>query len=358
MMDNSTLTTITQAFVTELSDAAAGKQTSLPFIQHQLPQTTKVRDGETMQVIAIGGSIAKTALIRKTNDTLLIRQRSEKVQPVFRTIQDLETFVLELFDADVSHLAVNFAYPMQPVFENDLLDGVLLHGTKENTFYGLENQRIGAWFAASYAHRFKKPITVSCANDTVCLLLSGMTEYIPKTFAAGIVGTGINAALFLDEKTIVNLEAANFARFPLSEPAKRVDQHSESPGTALFEKETGGAYLYKHFNELIEMKSLPYSPIDSTHTLKKIACNPSHPAHSLAEALITHSAAYIGCMLAAITAFSGRNLTFIMEGSFFWEENIYKQLVEQTLQTLIPDNTFLLTRSEESTILGAAKLLA
>jgi hypothetical protein len=45
-----------------------------------------------------------------------------------------------------------------------------------------------------------------------------------------------------------------------------------------------------------------------------------------------------------------------MEGSFFWDENIYREYVEQYLQVLIPERKITFVSVSDSPFLGAAKL--
>ena len=103
-------------------------------------------------------------------------------------------------------------------------------------------------------HKYHKKIIASTANDTICLLLSGLIDHPWSKIAGGIVGTGLNFAIFLDEHTSVNIEAANFDKFICSDECKEIDSESAKPGAALFEKETAGAYLYRHFNIILEKK--------------------------------------------------------------------------------------------------------
>ena len=70
-----------------------------------------------------------------------------------------------------------------------------------------------------------------------------------------------------------------------------------------------------------------------------------------------HSAALMACQIAGITLFQKRNLTFIMEGSLFWEE-IYRQEVEQFLPELVSSYKVSFDKIADSTIVGAAKLVS
>lgn len=356
-MDIPTLQTIQANFLQELKNAQSGKQTSLAFITHQLPQNPIVKNNEVFQVLVIGGSVCKNAKVIKEKNSISILEMTQKPQPPFITKEDLFSFIEKELLENVSVLALNFAYPLQPVFHNNKLDGVLVSGAKENTFTGLIGKQLGLEIGQHMQQQRNRSITVSVANDTICLLLSGLMKHPWETLAAGIVGTGYNAAFFLDEKKLVNLEAGNFNKFSPSEEEKEVDLHSSAPGLKLFEKEISGAYLYRHFNSILQKKGIDYHPLSSTWELKTLALKNIAPVSELAMQLIEKSASLVACQIGGITLFKQKNMAFVMDGSFFWEEDIYKNLVEQYLQKLIPNFTVTFHEIENTTIIGAAKLV-
>ena len=357
-MDIDQLKTISDNFLKELNDAKAGQKTSLPFIRHKLTTSSLVEEGETFQVLVIGGSVCKSAIVRKKGDGVEILDKHEKEQPAFRTKEDLFSFIDKELDRGVRVLAVNFAYPLTPVFENGRLDGIVVMGVKENSFGNLVGQRLGGEIEEYVKKKYGKEIFVSCANDTICLLLSGLAKHPWDTIAAGIVGTGLNFALFLDEKTAVNLEAANFDKFPLSAEAKEIDSESSIPGGALFEKETSGAYLYRHFNIIIKNRGISHPPLASTWELKKLAMQNDGPASEIAWTLIRRSSALVAAIIAGMTKFYDKDMTFVMEGSFFWGENIFCEFAADYLRDLVPEYTVSFTKVDESPIVGGAKLVS
>lgn len=349
---------ITANFLQELTDAAVGKETSLPFITHQLSPTPLVHEDEVFQVLVIGGSMCKSALVQKKGDAIEIKKISEKQQPPFITRFDTLSFIENELDKNVRILTLNFAYPLTPVFENNKLDGILLAGSKENTFSGLIGKKICEEIEAYIKEKRGQTIKASAANDTICLLLSGLTEYPAMSLAGGIVGTGVNFALFLDDKTAVNLEAANFDKFVQSEEGKEIDASSAYQGRALLEKETSGAYLHKHFNSILKKKNIRYHEITSTWELKKLAFKNIPGASPLANELLSYSANLVACAIAGITLFKKTDLTFVMDGSFFWGEDIYKDAVVNAVKKLVPQHSVSFANIHDNTILGAAKLVA
>lgn len=351
------LTQITQNFLNELKDASKGKHTSLPFIKHKIPEASLVKENEIFQVLVIGGSMGKSALVKKTNNNIVIVHQFEKPLPVFHTKEDFLNFIAELVDPKINVLAVNFAYPLQPIFERGRLDGIFsLGGGKEHSFEGLIGEKVGQNIEKFLKTTRNQDILVSVANDTICLLLSGLTKYKAMELGAGIVGTGLNFAFFLDAHTPVNLEAASFDKFLQTESGKMIDQSSNKPGSALFEKETSGAYLFTHFN--LEAQKLNIGQrLNSTAELSELAKS-QNEAGKLAMEIITRSAELISCQIAGISLFKKSNMTFVLEGSLFWKGYTYKTIVEKTVKQLAPQYNFNFIEMVDSGILGAAKLAA
>lgn len=351
------IVTITHKFCQELQTAQKGEPTSLPFIVHNLALQPIVGKNETFEVIRIGGSIYQKAIVDKRISTLTVNSKMQASLPPLRTAEDLFHFIEKYFDQDIKYIALNFAYPLKPILHDGLLDGTLLNGTKEHAFKGLLGRNVGEEIEKYIAFKFKKKVRVSVANDTVCLLLSGLTKRKWDEIVAGVVGTGINFALFLDKSRIVNLESAFFNKFTQSEEGAEIDKQSLEKGGSLFEKETSGGYLYQHFNLLTKKLGIEHKKISSTFDLDAIAKD-GDPATPLAQQLFDYSASLIACQMAGITLFHKRNLTFIMEGSLFWDGWKYKDNVDKYLKLLVPQYKVKFKFIEDSGILGAAKLIA
>jgi hexokinase len=203
-----------------------------------------------------------------------------------------------------------------------------------------------------------RDIQVASANDTICLLLSGLIHNGWAHLAAGIVGTGLNFAIFLDETTTVNLESANFKGFPQSEAAKFIDSQSAEPGDALYEKEVSGAYLYRHFNYAVEHTPLKVDPVTSTKELENLLKHPDPAVAQAAKDVLLHSASLVACQIAAILEFCGRDLNFIMQGSLYWKGYKYKETVERLVIDLSPHYHASYEQVLHSDLFGAAKIVA
>ncbi len=356
-MDIKILRTITNKFVKELQDAQSGKKTSLPFIVHQLASHPIVAPGETFQVLKIGGSILQKSLLTRPNGEILIKTFEENHLPVMTTKDVFLSVIDKNISTRASVVAINFAYPLKPVFEDGRLDGILINGTKEHAFNGLMGTRVGKTIELYIQSKYGRTIRVSTANDTICLTLAGLTRHTAENLSGGIVGTGMNFAVFLDDTHLVNLEAAGFNKFPQTEEGKQIDMQSIEKGKSLFEKEVSGGYLYHHFNILLTKNQIKHPAIDSTHAMDKLARGNIQGATQLARDLFDHSAALIACQIAGITNFKKRDMIFVMEGSLFWVGWHYKSMVEKYVKQLAPKYTVTFEEIKDCGIYGAAKLV-
>ncbi|MBI3341875.1 hypothetical protein HY024_02020 [Candidatus Curtissbacteria bacterium] len=356
--DNINLKEVEENFLKELNDAKAGKKTSLPFILHKVSTKPIVEEGEVFQVLVIGGTIFRKALVKKENGKLIIHDKEEKYQPPFHHKDDFEHFLEKEISPNVSLIALNFAYPLKPVFENGKIDGILVSGTKENVFGDMIGKRVGREIEKFIQKTQKRKIKVAVANDTVCLLFAGLTKFSWDELAAGVIGTGMNFAFFLNSDTVVNLESGNFNKFPQTPEARLIDTYSTNVGAGLFEKEVAGAYLYKHFNLIRELKSVNHSSIDSTEELDRIAQQRIPDVSALAKALLQNSAELVAAQIGGLMLFKQSSLTFAIEGSLFWLSDAYRKNVQNCLKKICPQYKARFVRIEQSTILGAAKLIA
>lgn len=352
------LPAITKSFASELRSAREGHKTSLPFIRHKLSLKPKVKKDEVFQVLRIGGSIYQNALVKRINGKVAIVKSTQKPLPVFSSEDVFLSFIDNVLNRDVAHLALNFAYPMDPINRDGYLDGKLIMGTKEHEFRGLVGKLVGDTIERHVRDKFRKTIHVALANDTVCLLLSGLTQFTWQGLVGGVIGTGLNFAIFLDEETIVNLEAANFDKFPQSPEGKLVDKASARPGSALIEKEIAGGYLYQHFNIRLHKEGLDFPDIKSTKEMDTVAFKDIPLVSLLAREVSDHSSSLVSCQIAGIADFLKKDCTFIIEGSLFWKGWRYKENVSVTVRQLIPQYQVSFVFVEESGVLGAAKLIS
>ena len=356
-MDISVLQKISTNFTKELELSAKGEETSLAFIKNTIPSFPLVKTGETFQVMVIGGTVFVSALVKKTVDSLEIISVKEDTLPFFYT-KDIFLEFVEKNLSDVSLLTINFGYPLKPLFDDGKLEGILLFGSKESTFTSLLNENVAQEIEKYVLQNRKKQIRVSLANDTICLLLSGLIEQQNEYLAAGIIGTGVNFACFLDSTTPVNLEAGGFDKFTQSPTEKEIDDASNMQKYHIFEKEISGGYLYKHFNLLLKEKNLLYPPLTSTEQLSILAEERQDEIGQMAASLLQQSAQFAACAIAGITNFKHYDMTFVMQGSVFWKGYKYKETIEEMLRKLSPQYEVKFLKVEHADILGASKLVA
>lgn len=356
-MNTTDLISISHSFSQVLLLASQGEKTCSPFIRHTLASHSIATDGEIFQTMVIGGSFYQKAKMKKTGEHIELISHSTGKQPPFPTKQALMTFLQEHIDPHVSIVAVNFAYALTPVSRAGMLDGIVARGAKENTFDGLVGYILGEEIEKHFKDNFQRTIHVSCGNDTICLLLSGLMSQPWDHLAAGIVGTGLNFAIFVSENEVVNLEAAEFNTFEQSAAGKVIDAASASPGEAPMEKEVSGAYLYQHFNYLIEQGSINCNPIASTKELDELTKSADVETAAVAQKVIEHSAHLTAAQIAGILQFQKRDLTFIMQGSLFWKGRNYQELVSKQVQKLVPEYIATYERIDNSDLYGAAKLV-
>lgn len=352
------LKTISKNFSTEIEKSLNGDKTSLQFIIHDLSPAPLVKEGENFQVLALGGSILRKSLLLKTKDGIKILKIENEKNISLNNGSNFLDLVLEELYSNIEILALNFAYPLKPFFENGKLDGVFLGSTKGVNLHNLVGKKIGKEIENYVFKKSKRKIRVAVANDTVCLMLSGLDKFKWNGLAAGIVGTGINFALFINKDRLVNLESACFDKFTQSPEGKIVDWKSDQPGKFLFEKETAGKYLYQHFNLFLKERNINYPPIDSTKKLDNISRKHILGTSEIAQKILNQSAQLVACQIAGIILFKKIPMTFVMEGSLFWKGNKYKETVEKTVKSLAPNYSFKFIEIKNSVIMGTAKLVS
>lgn len=347
---------ISQNVLKELQNANSGQKTSFAFLRNFVP-TPFVADDEVFQVLVVGGSICRNVLMKRNGKELTILSHSEKEQPIFHTKEDFLSFLSLEIDKTITHIALNFAFPLQPTVRDEKLDGILLYGTKEHTFEGLQGNHVGKMIEDYIKEVDHRVINVCVANDTICLLLSGLTQTTWEKLACTIVGTGYNAAFFLSEHEAVNLEGGGFDKLPKDPIEEEIDKNSVQPGMQILEKQVSGAYLYRYLNLLLKEKNIPYPEVTSTKVMDDLA-RERNDVGMYAQQVLQKSAQLVACQIAGIAAYRKTDIVCIVEGSLFWKGYNYKETVEKTLKELSPQHTVTFVHIENSSVMGAAKLIA
>lgn len=349
------LVKIKDSFVEEIQNGYDHKPSSLPFLVTNLPEKSYVAGAEAFEVLVIGGSNYQKAICQHHETLLKIVSKEEGLIPTFRTRDDFVDFVSKHIDPEIKIVALNFAYPIINELRDGRLDGVLMHGTKEHSFDGLVYRQVGLEIEQYMKEKFDRDISVYVANDTICLLLSGLTIGQSKNLACAIVGTGYNAAFFLDQRTVVNLEAANFDKFTQSKNGKKIDKESVHPGKGIFEKEISGAYLFHHFRISAEEAKIDAPNVNTTEALNRVAEDDTELG-KIARKVFERSADLAATHIAGIAEFKKSDMVFVIEGSLFWKGYKYRERVEEMVGKLTQYSVEFV-RIDDSGIIGAGVLV-
>lgn len=345
-----------QNFLEDLKKSAKGEKTSLRFIKNQLPEKKDLPKGTKVQVLVIGGTICRSAIVEKISGEIKIIEIKYIDKPSFPTMETFLAFVLDAIHSDINEVVINSADTIEPVYENGKMDGVLAALSKENRMEGLLNHKLGKEIEKYILKKTKREININVANDTICLLLSGQSKYLWDRIAGGIIGTGINFALFLDNNTAINLEAGDWNNLSQSEPGKELDSHSDVVGGYIYEKEISGGYLYKHFNYFINKLGLSFSPISDSAALSQFAQNDNSEIGLIAQIVLDHSAYQAGCVIAALATFMEKDTELVMQGSVFWKGYGYKEKVSEVVKSLTYYKVDFVD-IENADIIGGAKVI-
>lgn len=170
----------------------------------------------------------------------ILKQKTFTPLPRFATKDDFLAFIEANLEQQTAAIGINFAYNLIPVVgEMGELDGIMNQGdTKGHAFQGLQQEQVGKTIEDYLKETTNRDIAVTVANDSVCLITSGLEEDTDReNLIAAIAGTGYNVAIFLDNNTVVNLQASDFTGFTQTSTGKVVDSESKNAGEQLFNKE-------------------------------------------------------------------------------------------------------------------------
>lgn len=357
-------------FSDEIEKGLNNKPSSLPLIINPIsPQKPKPGFGVT---IAVGGTngyassfhISKTGVIKFKNRQSFAVPPDTNQEKFLKLLAENGLAVAN--DRKTSFLiGIGLAYPLQPFRWEGLIGGKLLYVTKERQFHDLVGKNIGREFHNYLLKHYGLDCPISVANDSICLLLGGNGALL-----AGVVGTGLNFAYWEKSKNIsskklaamdpeyreatiaVNLEAANFNKIKPSLLLQDIDKTSDNPSKSLAEKEVAGVYLYKLFNAGLKRLGITsLSLLTATDQLNDIITHAySFPtsaskeetevARVLAERIFHRSAQIVAIEFCGILLKLGKTkgtVPVIMEGGIFWKAKNYPSLVNQYINTILPE---------------------
>ena len=276
-------------------------------------------------------------------------------------------------------IGLSFAYPVEPIMQDKIIDGKLLSFAKGKVIYNLIGKRIGAEFRDFLREKYGLKTAVAAANDAICLLLGAQDAEI-----AGVVDEGLNFAYWEKRRQIlsdllknykrreiaVNLESKNFNRIKVTPVTAAMDEASGDSGYSLAEKESAGAYLYRIFNAGKNEIIGDFPRLSSSSQLndilnrkfifeENISQEQRINARKFAERIITRSAQIVAIELAGILLKLNKTKGLVpvkMEGNIFWEFKNYPATVNLYLNKILPKATILFSRIFGSSRRGIAIL--
>jgi hexokinase len=342
-------------FFSQITAASQGYDSCLSFFRYRL-QPPLLSQGVKFNVVSIGGSTLACAVCSLNRGQIITHQYHQQPLTLINQANDLFLQIDRQIDKQYPFLALSFAFPLEPVIRNGLLDGRLLRATKHHPLTGLIQKVIGQELETYFHQTYQQNIPVTCANDAVCLNLSAFGQG-PQPVCGFIIGTGVNMS-YCDGEEVINLESGNFNKFPLSGHVIAIDQTSTNQGSQLFEKAVAGGYLYMHFNHLAAGRGLDLR-LHSTDELNSLAAGKTeNPEVQLAGSIIESSASLAAAQLAGLWDYLyHRPVTCAAEGSVLLNCRNYRQYILNNLEKLsVPSDQINFVITPNSHIVGAARL--
>src|SRR3989338_6510834 len=155
------LKTIRDNFVEEIRESVKRKKTSLAFIKNPLPQNKKIRLGDIIQVISIGGMIGETATVDRSQATVILSHRKKVNLPRFNDKKTFFTFFEKQLDRRVNTVGLNFAYALKPFVREGHFDGILVRASKEHKLINLIGRALGEELEKYIYQKHKRLIKVT-----------------------------------------------------------------------------------------------------------------------------------------------------------------------------------------------------
>jgi hexokinase len=353
------------SFYSELISARQGQKTSLLYAKNQLPASPLVKDQSPFQVMVIGGTNFISATVLRQNGILQILKTTKQKTPILDCTETLLGLIIKHLEPETKILALNFAFRMNPVNRENVLDGELLSGSKGHLLADLLGKTVGFEVETRIFEKLGRKITVAVCNDTVSIGLASL-DFLEKTdknnqkIAVAMVGTGFNSGFFDTSNTFINLESTSFNNFKHSKTLDILDINTSNPGQNLFGKEFSGKYLPQHFNLLSAQNGLN-TTIEGSEQLSELAKNDKSKSGEIARGLIQKGAFMMAAHIAALADFMlesdpKKKLNLFIEGSVFCKAYNFEKQTEIALKEL-SNKQIEIMKIENSSILGTAKLV-
>jgi hexokinase len=253
-------------FTSEMVNGLEGRKSSLKMYPTFIEFNNKIPKNKPVIVLDAGGTNLRSAVfhfdadkkpvVLKYRQTLMPGLKNEvSKDEFFNTIADSISDILH----ESERIGFVFSYPIE-IFPDK--DGRLVRFTKEIKAKEVEGQFIGENLMRVIRNRgFKNIKSVVLLNDTVASLLSGISSFQDREFSGYIgfvLGTGMNACYIEKNSNIktgislslpregyqlINIEAGQYLKGPLSKIDEAFDAKTLNPALSTYEKMFSGAYL-------------------------------------------------------------------------------------------------------------------
>jgi hexokinase len=359
---------ISSTYKTHLLDGLkrpSGSSSSLAMFDTRLSPVENLTPGKTALVVEFGGTNIRGSLVCTDSEGKVEIVKDYQNQPVYaqkewstRCFENREKFydeaVVALKDLIATYkpdaISVIFSFPGSAAeTENGSVDVSPDPLTKNFTVGGIETETV--WNSFIQACQRNKieigDIPYAVLNDTPAVLLSGSAKI------GGVVGTGFNLAVLIDDEQIFNTESGSFSGVPVTLLSEYIDRKSDKPGKGLAEKQISGMYLKESMKQIIAFLKSKYLLDDSISenigdafitdelTVNKTKEFMQSGIDSVSKAILETAAArlryrsaqIVGAMIGTLadTFISGNGPIYVpIEGSVFKYIPGYKEIVEET----------------------------
>ncbi len=402
-------------FLEEMERGLKGKESSLKM----LPTFIEFRDdlpvNKPVIVLDAGGTNFRSAVLSfNDNNEPIITDFKKSFMPGSKGEVKKDEFFKVIFEnikdkfEKSENIGFVFSYPIE-IFPNK--DGRLLKFTKEVKAPEVEGLFIGEnLLEEAKQNGFSSDKKIVLLNDSVASLLAGISAFQKREFegyVGFILGTGMNCCyieknenikkdsclgLNQNDYQVINMEAGNFSKGPISQIDESFDKKTLDPGMYTFEKMLSGAYLgglatevirfaikdgiiskhlSKHFDKDFSLRSrhvddllsFPPQEQDFKKILKDFTEKDILTVFLLFENLVERAAIISSIILSSSVIKSQKGLNpchpvcITVEGSSFYNLKNFKSRVDRYTESVLNEAGsyyFEIKKVDNAIVLGAA----
>lgn len=251
---------LTRRFLEEMERGLAGAPSSVLMLPTYLSGEGAPARGKPIIVLDAGGTNFRAALVTMNPDGPCVEDLRVFPMPGSQTAATWDQFIGAVADAVLPltgrsrQAGLCFSYTTEILPDRD---GRVLSLSKQVRITGAAGKLLGRALTGALADRGVPDLQVTVLNDGAATLLGGMTEGIGERFDGRlslIYGTGVNTCCQMPAARIsrvtvpweggmlVNPESGGFRRVEQGDYDREVDQASDDPGRAPYEKMVASRY--------------------------------------------------------------------------------------------------------------------